>query len=136
VAHAPHRSPVRGVRGPSRPRVPGRAEADRPALLHERHCAQVRAVRRAEEVTARTLSDAVLRLPPELPRPARIDPAMLERAKLSPAPLPEPPRAEPRPLTSTWHGEAVTDEYAWLKAANWQEVMREPAKLDPDRKSI
>jgi oligopeptidase B len=56
---------------------------------------------------------------------------MLERAKLSPAPLPEPPRAEPRPHVSTWHGVTLTDEYAWLKAPNWQEVMREPAKLDP-----
>jgi oligopeptidase B len=58
-------------------------------------------------------------------------PPMLERAKLSPAPLPEPPRAEPRPHSSTWHGVTLTDEYAWLKAPNWQEVMREPAKLDP-----
>jgi oligopeptidase B len=56
---------------------------------------------------------------------------MLERAKLSPAPLPEPPRAEPRPHGSTRHGVRLTDEYAWLKAPNWQEVMREPAKLDP-----
>jgi oligopeptidase B len=56
---------------------------------------------------------------------------MLERAKPSLTPLPEPPRAEPRPHTSIWHGEALTDEYAWLKAPNWQEVMRDPAKLDP-----
>jgi oligopeptidase B len=56
---------------------------------------------------------------------------MLERAKLSPAPLPEPPRAAPRPHGSTRHGVTLTDEYAWLKAPNWQEVMREPAKLDP-----
>ena len=52
---------------------------------------------------------------------------MLERAKLSPAPMPEPPRAEPRPHVSTWHGVTLTDEYAWLKAPNWQAVMREPA---------
>src|ERR1700758_2470938 len=55
---------------------------------------------------------------------------MLERAKLS-STLPEPPRTEPRPHTSTWHGVTLTDEYAWLKAPNWQEVMREPAKLNP-----
>jgi oligopeptidase B len=55
---------------------------------------------------------------------------MLERAQLSPAPLPEPPRAEARPHGSTWHGVRLNDEYAWLKAPNWQEVMREPAKLD------
>jgi oligopeptidase B len=56
---------------------------------------------------------------------------MLERAKVSSTSLPEPPRAEQRPQTSTWHGVTLTDEYAWLKAPNWQEVMREPAKLDP-----
>jgi len=56
---------------------------------------------------------------------------MLERAKISSARLPEPPRAEPRPHTSTWHGVTLTDEYAWLRAPNWQEVMRDPAKLDP-----
>src|SRR5215831_10541986 len=55
-----------------------------------------------------------------------MDPPMLERAKLSPAPLPEPPRHG-----STWHGVTITDEYAWLKAPNWQELMRDPAKLDP-----
>src|ERR1700751_3851549 len=56
---------------------------------------------------------------------------MLERAKLASARLPEPPRAASRPHTSTWHGVTITDEYAWLKAPNWQEVMRDPAKLDP-----
>jgi len=56
---------------------------------------------------------------------------MLERAKPSSGPLPEPPRAKPRPHTSAWHGVTVSDEYAWLKPPNWQEVMREPGKLDP-----
>jgi len=56
---------------------------------------------------------------------------MLERAKLSLKALPKAPRAEPRPRTSTWHGVTLTDEYAWLKAPNWQEVMRDPTKLDP-----
>jgi oligopeptidase B len=56
---------------------------------------------------------------------------MLERAKPSPASLPEAPRAEPRPQASTWHGVTLVDEYAWLKAANWQDVMRDPAVLDP-----
>jgi oligopeptidase B len=26
----------------------------------------------------------------------------------------------------------VTDDYAWLKDARWQEVLRDPAILDPD----
>jgi oligopeptidase B len=35
-------------------------------------------------------------------------------------------------LTSLHHGTARVDDYAWLRAANWQEVMRDPAVLDPD----
>ena len=49
---------------------------------------------------------------------------MLERT-------PPAPRAEKRPATSTRHGVTITDEYQWLKAPNWQEVMRDPAALDP-----
>jgi oligopeptidase B len=56
---------------------------------------------------------------------------MLERANLSPAPLPDAPRAEPRPRVSTRHGVTLSDEYAWLKAENWQDVMRDAAALDP-----
>ena len=56
---------------------------------------------------------------------------MLDRGKRASASLPEPPRAAPRPHTSTWHGVTIADEYAWLKAPNWQDVMRDPAKLDP-----
>lgn len=41
------------------------------------------------------------------------------------------PRAETHPETSTWHGISVRDDYAWLKAANWQDVMRDPSVLDP-----
>jgi oligopeptidase B len=51
---------------------------------------------------------------------------MLER----PTP-PQEPRAEKRPVAATWHGITPTDEFAWLKAANWQEVLRDPDKLDP-----
>ena len=45
---------------------------------------------------------------------------------------PKPPVADKRPVTVTRHGEAVIDDYAWLRADNWQEVTREPDKLDPD----
>ena len=31
----------------------------------------------------------------------------------------------------TLHGVTLDDEFAWLKAANWQEVVRDPEKLDP-----
>ena len=43
-----------------------------------------------------------------------------------------PPRATRRPLTSTHHGIVRVDDYAWLRASNWQAVMRNPAVLDPD----
>jgi oligopeptidase B len=39
----------------------------------------------------------------------------------------------PRRLHSfTHHGIAVTDDYAWLKDARWQEVLRDPSILDAD----
>jgi oligopeptidase B len=40
------------------------------------------------------------------------------------------PRAEKRPVTTTHHGITITDDYAWLKAPNWQAVMRDPSVLD------
>ena len=42
-----------------------------------------------------------------------------------------PPVAERRPLFSVQHGLELVDEYAWLRASNWQDVMRDPAVLDP-----
>jgi oligopeptidase B len=43
-----------------------------------------------------------------------------------------PPLAPRRPERIVQHGEAREDPYAWLKAANWQEVMRRPEALAPD----
>ena len=43
-----------------------------------------------------------------------------------------PPHAVRRPLTSLYHGIERVDDYAWLRAANWQAVMRDPALLDPE----
>ena len=42
-----------------------------------------------------------------------------------------PPVAERRPLFSVQHGLELVDEYAWLRAPNWQDVMRDPSALDP-----
>jgi oligopeptidase B len=42
------------------------------------------------------------------------------------------PIAPRRPHSFTTHGIAVTDDYAWLKDARWQEVLRDPSVLDPD----
>ena len=44
----------------------------------------------------------------------------------------KPPRAARQPKVETWHGVELVDDYAWLKADNWQEVMREPSVLAPD----
>jgi len=43
-----------------------------------------------------------------------------------------PPVAEKRPATTVHHGIARTDDYAWLRADNWQEVMHEPSALPGD----
>ena len=43
-----------------------------------------------------------------------------------------PPVAARRPKFSVHHGVELVDEYAWLRADNWQEVMRHPSALDPE----
>ncbi len=45
---------------------------------------------------------------------------------------PLPPRAEKRPVKSVHHGIERIDDYAWLRADNWQEVMKNPAALPGD----
>jgi oligopeptidase B len=41
-----------------------------------------------------------------------------------------PPIAARRPTSRVVHGETLTDDYAWLRDANWRDVMRDPARLD------
>src|SRR4051812_6622675 len=43
-----------------------------------------------------------------------------------------PPQAPRRPIFSVQHGVELVDEYAWLRAKNWQEVMRDRSQLDPE----
>ena len=45
--------------------------------------------------------------------------------------IPMPPRAEKQPRVETWHGHEKRDDYHWLKAENWQQVMQDPAVLPP-----
>ncbi len=53
------------------------------------------------------------------------------------APTPvSPPRAERRPVEKSAHGASWTDEYAWLRAENWQEALRNPAALAPDIRAL
>jgi oligopeptidase B len=42
------------------------------------------------------------------------------------------PIAPRRPHTFTTHGITVTDDYAWLKDEDWQEVLRDPSLLSGD----
>ncbi len=56
---------------------------------------------------------------------------MDQMAQQVPSPA-EAPQPQQRPMIRTWHGIARADEFAWLKAENWLEVMRYPATLDPE----
>lgn len=48
-----------------------------------------------------------------------------------PFPDAAPPRPAARPVDDERHGIARTDDYAWMRADNWQEVFKDPAVLDP-----
>ena len=50
------------------------------------------------------------------------------------APLPAP-ATERRPSADEHHGITRIDDYAWLRADNWQEVFRDPDMLEPDIRS-
>ncbi|MEM9681663.1 MAG: S9 family peptidase [Pseudomonadota bacterium] len=43
-----------------------------------------------------------------------------------------PPKSDRRPHSVEYHGENLSDPYAWLRADNWQEVMRAPDVLATD----
>ncbi|GGB08705.1 peptidase S9 [Brucella endophytica] len=42
------------------------------------------------------------------------------------------PIAAKHPVSNTRHGITRTDDYAWLRADNWQEVFKDPSLLAPD----
>ena len=44
----------------------------------------------------------------------------------------QPPLAQKIPHHSAYHGVDLVDEYAWLRADNWQEVMQDPSVLDAE----
>ena len=48
------------------------------------------------------------------------------------APDMAPPVADKQPTARTIHGTELVDEYAWIRADNWQEVMRDPSVLADD----
>ncbi len=49
---------------------------------------------------------------------------------------PPPPVTEKRPSQKHVHGIRLVDDYAWLKAENWQEVLRNPAALPKDIRAV
>ena len=49
---------------------------------------------------------------------------------------PAAPDVETRPHVHVTHGVTVADPYAWLRAENWQEVLREPAALPADIRAM
>ena len=43
-----------------------------------------------------------------------------------------PPRAKKIPQTSVVHGHDLVDDYGWLRADNWQDVLKDPSCLDQE----
>ncbi|HXE23835.1 MAG TPA: S9 family peptidase [Roseiarcus sp.] len=52
------------------------------------------------------------------------------------AAIPAPPRAEVRPAILSAHGLSWADDYAWMRADNWREVLRDPRRLPPDIRAL
>ena len=50
--------------------------------------------------------------------------------------LPAAPAVERRPVSDTRHGITRTDDYAWLRADNWQAVFHDTSLLDPAIRSM
>ncbi len=47
-----------------------------------------------------------------------------------------PPTIATRPTTRTVHGVELHDEYAWLRAKNWRDVLRDPACLPDEIRTV
>ncbi len=50
--------------------------------------------------------------------------------------LQPPPAIERRKAETTVHGITLSDDFAWLRAANWQDVLRDPAALPDDIRRV
>ena len=50
--------------------------------------------------------------------------------------VPQPPRAEIRPREVHAQGETWRDDYAWIRAENWREVLRDPAALPTEIRTL
>ena len=47
-----------------------------------------------------------------------------------------PPPVEKRRVETSLHGVTLSDDYGWLKAENWQEILRNPAALPSDIRAV
>jgi oligopeptidase B len=56
-------------------------------------------------------------------------------ARLNPSPV-APPRARPKPTERQFHGHVLRDEYAWVAAEDWRDVLRDPAALPGDIREL
>lgn len=52
-------------------------------------------------------------------------------SRAAPFPAIPAPQTARRPVADSRHGIERTDDYAWLRAGNWQQVFRDPSALDP-----
>ena len=52
------------------------------------------------------------------------------------ASIPAPPRAAVRPALLSAHGLSWSDDYAWMRANNWREVLRDPRRLPQDIRAL
>lgn len=57
-------------------------------------------------------------------------------SRLSPLAAHPAPTIEARPVSRTLHGVEIVDDFGWLRAENWQAVMRDPGVLDPEIRSV
>jgi oligopeptidase B len=58
------------------------------------------------------------------------------RSRAKPGREAAPPAVEKRHTGTVVHGHTVSDDYAWLKAANWQEVLRDPEALPGEIRAL
>ena len=47
-----------------------------------------------------------------------------------------PPMVARKPMARTVHGTRLEDDYAWLRAANWRDVLRDPSGLPDDIRAV
>ncbi|MET3649638.1 S9 family peptidase [Phyllobacterium ifriqiyense] len=45
------------------------------------------------------------------------------------------PKSEKKPVSDTRHGITRVDDYAWMRAENWQDIFRDPSTLEPEIRS-